>query len=282
MMESFSPIQLATDSGTAAVLCHGAHVTEYVPAGQRPVLWTSAMALFEPNKAIRGGIPVIWPWFGSHASDASKASHGVARTTAWQPVDLEPEEIVADTVQSKFELLPGVNSHPDVDGKFETTLLVTLGEALTVSLTTMNSGEWPFSYSVALHSYFAVGDVRQIKLTGLDRRAYIDQLDDNQRKIQFGSITIDQEVDRIYVDTPDTVEIHDPVWGRVIEVAKEGSLSTVVWNPWIDKAARMADFGDEEYLKMVCVETCNAADDSQTLLPGESQTLTTKIRSRLI
>ena len=281
-MNPFAPIRLENEHGALVAMSHGAHLKEFIPTGQRPVLWTSLLATFEPEKAIRGGIPVIWPWFGSHPTDDNKASHGIARKIAWEPVSIQVNEIIEGSSQLKFQLLPVDQSHPDVNGKFETTLLVTLSDELSVSLTTKNLGDEPFNYSAALHSYFSVGDARQIEIHGLDGRPYIDQLDDNRRKVQSGPIVIDREVDNIYLDTADTVEIHDPVWGRVIEIAKRGSLSTVVWNPWIEKAARMADFGDDEYLEMVCVETCNTADDSRRLLPSETHTLTTQISSRLI
>lgn len=279
---SFIPVQLENQHGSAAVMPHGAHVTDYTPAGQRPLLWTSRLALFESGKAIRGGIPVIWPWFGSHPTDSDKASHGIARKMGWERVALAADELLDRKKRVKFQLLPAVHQHPAVAQPFETTLLVTLGERLTVSLTTKNLGDEPFGYSAALHSYFSVGDVRHIRIQGLDGRPYIDQLDDNRRKVQSGPILIDQEVDRIYLETADTVDIHDPVFGRVIKIAKQGSLSTVVWNPWVAKAARMADFGDDEYVQMVCVETCNTADDSRRLLAGESHTLTACISSRPI
>ncbi len=275
-MTQFTKIELNYQDSKATVVPHGAHVLDYEPAGQPPVLWTSQLAQFEDGKAIRGGIPVIWPWFGSHPTDATKSSHGVARKMAWQVMG-------ATESAASFLLLPaGQNSHPLVDGLFECQLDVVLDEALTVKLTTKNLGDQPFSMTAALHSYFAVGDATQIKIKGLEGRTYIDQLDSNQRKLQQGEIVIGQEVDRIYINSDDTVEINDPVLGRVIEIAKEGSLSTVVWNPWIDKSIRMGDFGDDEYKGMVCVETCNAADDQRTLAPGESHTLVTRISSRPI
>ncbi len=273
-MTQFSKIELNYHDSKASVVPHGAHVLDYHPAGQPPVLWTSQLALFQDGKAIRGGVPVIWPWFGSHPTDAEKSSHGVARNMAWQVLG------VTESAAS-FSLLPASeNSHPLVDGRFECQLDVILDEALTVKLTTKNVGDSPFKMTAALHSYFHVGDATQIAIKGLDGRTYIDQLDSNQRKLQQGPIQIDQEVDRIYINSTDTVEIHDPVLGRVIEIQKEGSLSTVVWNPWIEKSKRMADFGEQEYLEMVCVETCNAADDQRTLVPAEQHSLLTRIFSR--
>ncbi len=271
LIDPFSPILLSNNGATAELLPHGAHVTKFSPLNAEPVLWSSKLATYQDGKAIRGGIPIIWPWFGAHPTDPEKGSHGVARKMAWQ-------RVVASNSAARFRLLPvGTLTHPQVDGEFEATVDVKLDEGLTVSLITRNAGESPFQMTAALHTYFAVGDVTQIKLTGLEGRTYVDQLDGNQRKLQTGAIKIDKEVDRIYLNSDDVVEIHDPLMGRIISVAKEGSMSTVVWNPWIDKSKRMADFGDDEYLEMVCVETCNAADDARTLQPGESHTLTTKI-----
>lgn len=271
--ELFIPTRLQTVNGYARFVNYGAHVLDYVPAGHRPVLWVSKEALFESGKAIRGGIPIIWPWFGSHPSDSEKPSHGVARKMGWELVESGED-------YAKLVLQPGKTTHPAVDGEFKATVTILLGAELQVSLTTQNVGSVPFEMSAALHSYFSVSDVAQIQIGGLDGRTYIDQLDENQRKSQSGAITIDQEVDRIYVGSADTVEIHDPAWERVIAIAKSGSQSTVVWNPWIAKSKRMGDFGDEEYKGMVCVETGNVADDARVLAPGESHTLATVISVR--
>ena len=273
--ELFNPTRLQTLNGYARFVNYGAHVLDYVPAGHKPVLWVSKEAVFESGKAIRGGIPVIWPWFGSHPTDSSQSSHGIGRRLGWDLLESKDD-------YAKLALQPSKTTHPDVSGEFKVELEINLGSELQVSLRTENVGSAPFTMTAALHSYFSVSDVRQIQIGGLDGRTYIDQLDGNQRKQQAGAITIDQEVDRIYVSSPDTVEIHDPVWERVIAIAKAGSQSTVVWNPWIAKSKRMADFGDEEYLGMVCVETGNVADDAQTLEPGQVHSLTTKISVRAV
>ncbi|MEM8862520.1 MAG: D-hexose-6-phosphate mutarotase, partial [Chloroflexota bacterium] len=267
--------RLQTVSGYTRFVNYGAHVLDYVPAGHKPVLWVSKDAIFESGKAIRGGIPIIWPWFGAHPNDTGKSSHGIGRRLAWDLLESRDD-------YAKLQLPLGEQGHSDVDGQVRVTLEVNLGSELVVSLTTENLGAESFWMTAALHSYFSVSDVRQIQIGGLDGRTYIDQLDGNQRKQQVGAISIDQEVDRIYVATSDTVEIHDPAWERVIAIAKSGSMSTVVWNPWIDKSKQMSDFGNEEYLGMVCVETGNVADDARSLAPGESHTLTTKISVRAV
>ncbi|MEM9776627.1 MAG: dihydroxy-acid dehydratase, partial [Chloroflexota bacterium] len=201
--ELFNPTRLQSVSGYVRFVNHGAHVLDYVPAGHKPVLWVSEEAVFESGKAIRGGIPVIWPWFGSHPLDSEKPAHGVGRRMGWELIESRED-------YAKLALQPGQTNHPDVDGEFKVSLEILLGSELQVSLTTQNVGSAPFKMSAALHTYFSVSDVRQIQIGGLDGRTYIDQLDNNQRKFQSGAITIDQEVDRIYVGSPDTVEIHDP------------------------------------------------------------------------
>jgi D-hexose-6-phosphate mutarotase len=147
-------------------------------------------------------------------------------------------------------------------------IVITVGPALQVELLTQNPGAAPFICSAALHSYFGVSDVTGIAVQGLAGCTYIDKVDEGRRKLQRGPVTIETETDRIYLETTATYVIEDPGWGRRIQIAKSGSRSTVVWNPWIDKAGRMADFGDEEYGGMVCVETTNAAEDIITVAPG--------------
>jgi glucose-6-phosphate 1-epimerase len=127
----------------------------------------------------------------------------------------------------------------------------------------------PFTFEAALHTYLAVGDVRESKIEGLGGRTFIDKVDHFARK-QQGEVpfSLEGETDRVYLGTTDTVKVHDTVGRRVLTVAKEGSNSTVVWNPWAEKVKGMADFGNEEWPGMVCIETANAADDARTLAPG--------------
>jgi D-hexose-6-phosphate mutarotase len=260
--------------GKTAVSLQGGHVLSYEPHGQAPVLWVSQLAEFAPGKAIRGGIPVIWPWFGSHPHDSNKPSHGFARRQLWT---VQGTRVTGEECQLTLALGDTPDSRAIWPHHFLLTLQVTLGASLLVELTTSNTGRTPFVITQALHSYFSVSQIGQIAITGLEQCAYLDQLDDMRRKRQLGPITFAEEVDRIYIETTGDCLLDDPGFGRKIRVAKRGSGSTVVWNPWLVKAQRMADFGDAEYREMVCIETTNAADDRVTILPGGGHRLTAVI-----
>lgn len=269
----FPEIKLANEHGSARISSHGGHVLEYQPAGQKPVLWTSEQAVFRAGKAIRGGVPVCWPWFADHASDPDKPAHGVARTAEWQFADIN-----ADAATLRLTDSEATRAHwPHA---FELTLKVTLGEQLSIALSATNHCADTVRCTAALHSYFAISDVANVRIDGLAGGEYIDSIDGDQRKSQDGPIHLDREVDRIYINTEADTIIRDKAWQREIVIAKSGSQSTVVWNPWIDKAARMSDFGNKEYLNMVCAETCNAGTDVIEIPAGGNHTLTALLSSR--
>lgn len=267
----FTYIDVNNRHATACFCTHGAHALSYVPHGQKPVLWLSDHAAFRAGKAIRGGIPICWPWFGSHPSDDSLPSHGFARTSEWELVAVSGSEEVTELT---FELTDSEVSREIWDWQFRLRLCATIGSVLTVALTTENNDQKPMPLTQALHSYFTVSDIVNLAVSGLENTDYLDQVGETQRKTQVGSITFEGEVDRDYLDTQSECVIHDSGFKRQIHIAKEGSNSTVVWNPWIDKAARMADFGDDEYRTMVCVETTNATEfDTVLLQSGAVHTL---------
>ena len=266
--------KLQSAHGTATVALHGGHVVEFTPANQRPVLWLSEKAVFAPGKAIRGGIPVCWPWFGPHPDNPKWPAHGFARTSLWDVTSTDASEhATAITLGLRdSDETQAVWPHP-----FALSIKITLTESLTVALTTRNTGDSPIVLSAALHSYFAVSHISSIEITGLEGTKFRDQLDEDQIKSEQSAITFEREVDRVYHDTESECIIEDPSWGRRVRIAKSGSRSTVVWNPWIAKAARMSDFGDDEYRAMVCVETTNADSDTIMLAPGEIHTLTARL-----
>lgn len=261
---------------SARVALQGGHVVSFQPHGQKPVLWVSQLARYEPGKALRGGIPVCWPWFGPHPSDPSKPAHGFARTMMWS---VAKTEIAANgATRIRLSLADDAATRELWPHAFLLQLQLTVGPELQVDLVARNTGQEIWSYTGALHSYFQVGDVEQIAIHGLDGRTYVDSIDAKQRKVQEGPITIGAEVDRIYIDTTDECAIDDPSLGRCIFIAKSGSSSTVVWNPWIEKSRRMSDFGDEEYIGMVCIETANADGDVIALARGHEHRTTAVIR----
>lgn len=262
---------IRNNHATATIALQGGHVLSYQPHNQQPVLWVSGQSSYKAGKAIRGGIPVCWPWFGPHPTNPSLPAHGFARTTEWQVVGTQVSTDGA--TQLRLELSDSEQTRGIWPHAFRLTMTVTVGRELQVELVSFNPGDEPFTYGGALHSYFQVSDVTKIAIDGLDGATYIDQLQAHERFIQRGPIIINGEVDRIYQATEATCVIDDLGLQRRVVVAKEGSSSTVVWNPWIAKAQRMADFGDDEYRGMVCIETANAADDVVTVASGNSHRL---------
>lgn len=260
----------------ASIVLQGAHLVDWTPATEEPVIWLSGDARFQPGKAIRGGVPVCWPWFGPREGDPDAPAHGFARTSLWSVVSSGTTS--GGDTQLALELRAEEANRAIWPYDAVAEIRFTVGDTLRIELLTRNTGDGSVTIGDALHTYFAVGDVRQIALRGLEGREYIDKLDRDSRKEQSGPVIFGGETDRIYLDTPDDVRIEDPSEGRVIRIAKTGSRSTVVWNPWIDKSLRMGDMGEEGWLGMVCVESTNAADDVVTLAPGDEHRLTVTYR----
>jgi glucose-6-phosphate 1-epimerase len=265
--------------GEAHVYLHGAHVTHFQPSGARPVLFLSESSQFvggEPGKAIRGGVPICFPWFGANAAKPSAPAHGFARLLAWRCGDAVDEP--GGDVTATLHLEPSAYTRALFPHDFEATLRVRVGAQLMVELRVRNADSAPFTIEEALHSYFAVGDARRVSITGLETAEYFDKTEGGSRKAPEGApITFTRETDRVYPHTSGRVTIEDPVWERRIHVDKAGSASTVVWNPWIAKAKAMADFGDDEWLRMACVETANVGGDGVIVPPGSTHALRTTV-----
>lgn len=264
-------VSISNDQAKTRVALQGAHLLSWQPTGQQPVIWLSSAARFGTGKAIRGGVPVCWPWFGPHASESVFPAHGFARTTPWQVLDVDQSE--SGATRLKLRLIQGEASRSLWPYNTPLEIHVTVGTELSMELVTRNIGASPVVLSQALHTYFAVADVRRIRLTGLEGCRYIDQLDGDRRKEQRGSVSFAAETDRIYLDSTADCLIEDPGLRRRIRITKSGSRSTVVWNPWIEKSSRMGDLGEDGYLTMICVETANAADDAVTIAPGAEHRL---------
>jgi glucose-6-phosphate 1-epimerase len=268
-------VEIANDFATARVALLGATVLAFEPRGQRPVLWVSRESRFTPGKAIRGGIPICWPWFGDHPSDTSKPAHGFARTSDWTVAGVG--RMPDGSTRLTLGLSDSAASRAVWPHAFEAEAIVSIGKALEVDVRARNTGTEPFTCTGALHSYFAIGEIGRVKVHGLDALEYIDKVARFQRFAQAGPVTITGETDRIYLGTTADCVIDDSAWQRKIRIAKRGSHTTVVWNPWIEKARQLADFGDDEYHEMICVETTNAADDQITVPPGTEHHLVTRI-----
>jgi D-hexose-6-phosphate mutarotase len=263
-------IVISSPAADAEIYLHGAHVTHFQPKGHDPVLFMSSASLFSPDKPIRGGVPIIFPWFGPKADDSSAPAHGFARTLEW---DVREVKQPNGTVVITLGLTPSDATRRWLSNDFELIYTVSVGDELELSLEVRNRSSEPLAFEEALHTYFSVGDIQQVGVTGLSGRVYIDKPAGMQRKTQAGTIRFEDETDRVYLDTTETVTASDPAMKRRIVVSKEGSGSTVVWNPWTAKAKAMADFGDDEWPRMLCIETANAADNAISLPAGQSHVM---------
>ncbi len=253
-------IVVETRASLAEVYLHGAQVTRFENRGKTPLLFMSEASNFNHKMPIRGGVPVIFPWFGPREG---LPGHGYARTVEW---DLKKTSLSPyGAVSLQFEL-------PRL-GDFKVEYLVKIGAELTLELVVTNDGERESEFETCLHTYFKVSDINDISITGLSKYGFFNQLTETNMVETASELRISSEMDRVYYDTTSSVEIRDPGYGRKIRIEKSGSNSTVVWNPWIDKSIRMPDFGDEEYLGMVCVESGNIGTNKITLPAGGSSVL---------
>lgn len=260
--------------GEAHIYLHGAHVTHYQPAGGAPVLFMSAESHFSPGIPIRGGVPLIFPWFGARAEHPASPMHGFARTADWElaAVAVNEEGFVA----ADFRLTSSDRTRELWPHDFTLTHRVTVAKHLLMTLEVENTSAAPFVFENAQHTYLAVHDVRETAISGLENAPYLDKTDAMQRKTQEAApIRITAETDRIFESTRATCILDDPDAARRITVEKAGSDTTVVWNPWTAKAAALPDFGDDEWPHMLCIETANAGANAITLAPGAKHSMRT-------
>jgi glucose-6-phosphate 1-epimerase len=265
--------RVTSRSCTATLFLQGAHLVHWQPNDSEPVLFLSDHSSFVPGKAIRGGVPIIFPWFGARTGERTDGpSHGFARTTVWE---VAFAGMVGEDVYLTLTLAPDDHSRSLGYGDFRAVFEVALGRTLTMRLGVVNQSEGtPLHFEEALHTYFNVGDAEQVRISGLSGTEFLDKTDNFARKRQMESVlTLKGETDRLYLNTMATVTIEDPVLNRKITVAKTGSQSTVVWNPWNELSTKLPDMADDGWRNMVCVETTNAADNALTLPPSEAHTL---------
>jgi glucose-6-phosphate 1-epimerase len=262
--------ELANAHGTAIVTPFGATVLSYIPRGGEEVLWVSEAARFDGAKAIRGGIPVCWPWFGPHPTDPGRQPHGIARDQAWAIESVRSVDAGTEIVLCLGPTAAIRNTFPH---DFALRLVVTLGEALDIQLVGENcsSADWPVSE--ALHAYFRVARAPGMGIAGLEGIACADKLGDGIRSIPDNPLRVDSPMDRVFLDHFDPVELDDAGNGRRIRIEKSGSASTVVWNPGPEGARNLGDMPDDGYQRMLCVEAANALENAYTLPAGGRHSL---------
>ena len=247
-------------------------MTAWSIAGTPPVLFLSPTSGFLPGKAIRGGVPLIFPWFGAKPDDARAAQHGFARVRDWA---LQSASVDADgNCRVAMTLTDDLRTQAAWPHAFGARFVASAGRQLRLALEIHNTGPSAFSFEAALHTYLAVSDVRRIRVRGLENTDYLDKVDGGVRRRESDApIALSGETDRVYLGTTGACTVEDPGWNRRIVVAKSGLCSTVLWNPWAEKARAMADLGDTAWTGMVCVETANASEDARTLAPGAAHLL---------
>jgi glucose-6-phosphate 1-epimerase len=249
------------------------------------LIWLSDQAQYLRGQGVRGGVPVCWPWFGDLQRNPPEVQamvqgeapfHGLARTQLWSlnEVSEQPDQV---TLSFALELPEGLPGWPHAACL---RLDLKLGEQLQLRLITRNLGSAPLALSQALHSYFAVSDIRQVRVQGLDGCRYIETLDNWSTQLQTGALSFAGETDRIYLDVPARVVIEDPLWQRQLVLEASGSRSAILWNPWIDKSQRLTQFAADAWQGMLCIETANVLDDAVLLAPGGEHELGLRLFSQ--
>jgi len=260
-------IQVNTSKAKALISIHAGQVLSYQPSGEEDVLFLSSKAYYQDGKAIKGGAPICWPWFGPDPEGKGRPGHGFVRNRPWNVIGTET------TRSGDIKVTLGLTDTPETreiwPHAFELTQEILVGDSLNLTLITRNTGAELFSITQAFHTYFKVGDIAQTGVMGLQDCAYIDKVDNSAEKKQEGVVTIASEVDRIYHDVSNTMIIDDKALDRCIQILSQGNKTAVVWNPWEKISKEMADLEDTDYRRFICVETTNAASDVIAIAPGQ-------------
>jgi glucose-6-phosphate 1-epimerase len=268
-------VQITTPEASAEIYLHGAQLTSWIPAGATDVIFLSAHSKWTDGTAIRGGVPICFPWFRGKADDQKAPSHGFVRIKSWELESIAREGDSA-IVTLSTESDDGTRSWWPHD--FRLRHRITVGAQLKMELVMTNTGATTSTFEEALHTYHRVGDARAIRIGGLDEVTYLDNTDANHEKTQHGDVAFIKQTDNAYLNTTHDLEIVDPELKRSIVIEKENSLTTVVWNPWQEGAAAMSDLGKDEWQVMACAEASNIRDFAVTLKPGERHTMAATIR----
>jgi glucose-6-phosphate 1-epimerase len=268
-------VEIANSLAQGEMYLHGAHVTSWKPAGHEESLFLSTKSLWEEGRAIRGGIPVCFPWFRAKRDDPRAPAHGFVRTTAWQL-----ESIAEEAGRVVVSMYTESNEHTRQwwPGEFRLVHRVRFGSDLSLELVCTNTGTTSLRFEEALHTYNRVADVGQVHLEGLDQVRFLDNTDSNQEKTQRGEVEIAAPTDNAYLDTESEIDLLDPALRRRIQLRKSNSRTTVVWNPWLDGATSLKDLGDGEWKQFLCVEASNILGAAIELAPGQEHKMTADLR----
>ncbi|MFM9265451.1 D-hexose-6-phosphate mutarotase [Tychonema sp. BBK16] len=256
----FPMIHIDNGQAKALISVYSGQVLSFQPATETTdLMFVSDKAYYAEGKAIKGGVPICWPWFGPDPEGLGRPAHGFVRNRLWNVVT------TSTTPEGATQVILGLKDTEETRAMwpqaFELTIAITIGTTLTVELITRNLGDKAFPLTQAFHTYFQVGDISRVLVLGLENTQYLDKADGGVEKTQVGGVVAAGEVDRIYLDVPNELVIEDSSLNRRIRIKSSGSKSAVVWNPWVKIAASMADLDDSDYQRLICVETTNAATD---------------------
>ncbi|MBB1465165.1 D-hexose-6-phosphate mutarotase [Vibrio sp. SG41-7] len=272
--EGVKLVRVIHDKANAAISLFGGHVVSFQPQGQQDLIWMSQQAKFDGKTALRGGIPVCWPWFGRIAAPA----HGFARSSEWQLV--EHRESEAGVIVS-LGLKPNKETLAVWPHQFDARLNVEIGDQLKVTLDVKNTDSQPWTFSGALHTYLNVDDIHNTTTTGMGAE-YIDSLQGGKLCQGGSELVLTDTIDRVYTQPEAQIFVADKNLDRTLTVENHGHNSAVLWNPWAEGATAMGDMQDDGYLTMMCVESTLHApslEAGKTLQPGENHQLITVISS---
>jgi glucose-6-phosphate 1-epimerase len=269
---SFPVIEIKNEYAQAVISLYGGQVLSFQPVTQtQDLMFVSTQAFYQTGKAIKGGTPICWPWFGNDPEEKGRSSHGFVRNRLWQMRE------VVSTQDGATKIIMGLVDTDETrkiwDYSFDLAIAITVGSSLTIELITRNTGNKPFSITQAMHTYFRIGDINQVQVLGLEAKDYIDKVDGGKQKTQSGIVTFSEECDRIYLNVPSELVINDAAGDRKIKITTTNSNTAIVWNPGSVVSAKMADLGDLDYQHFVCVETANAANEIIEISAGSEYQL---------
>jgi glucose-6-phosphate 1-epimerase len=267
-------LRLEGAGGQATIALCGAQVLSW-HTRQGDVLWTASKPEHAAGKPVRGGIPVVFPWFGDHRTDAKLPAHGFARTLHWRLEQAGPGPRIA-LITNDDERTRAWWPHA-----FRLQLEVTLGTELGLALTVHNPGPQAWSFEAALHTYFGVGDVAQASVHGLERVPCTETATapevgwDPAAPLRFRA-----ETDRVFHGAPDRIELRAPSLRRAVVLHSRAARSAIVWNPWPAKTARLSQMAADDWTRFCCIETANVRQHAIELAPGASHTMAVRFECR--
>ena len=269
----FPVIEIQNEYAKATISLYAGQVLSFQPVNQaQDMMFLSTQGYYQEGKATKGGVPICWPWFGPDPEAKGRASHGFVRNRMWKMREIASNQDGSTTV------VMGLVDTPETrriwNYAFDLAISITIGSSLTIELITYNTGDQAFEISQALHTYFKIGDISQVQILNLEDTSYLDKVDGGKNKTQTGAVTFNTECDRIYLDVPSQLVIDDLALGRKITITAANSNTAIVWNPGAEISAKMADLGDLDYQRFVCVETANAANEIIEIAPGNDYNLT--------